>query len=351
MTQPHLWSATLPFREELLARDPRSTVTTPSRWGVVGTGGVAQLFCEDLAILPGARLVAVSGRDPERTHRFAASHRFERVHPDYRELVHDRAVDIVYVATPHASHAEIVAAALHAGKHVICEKPFTINSRQAQPLFSLARTRGRLLMEAAWSRYLPATQLVFQALLRGDIGQPRWIQADLGFACPPDSSRFWDPVQGGGALIEIGIYTLGWPLLIFGEPTQVHATTEFATTGVDRRTTVELQYPHGSAQVVCSLDAEGPGSLIIAGTDGRIHIPADQNNPSTILVTSHGNTGSLTPPRLGNGYIYEICDAVKAIEQGATQSSIMPWSATRQLLRLFDTVRKQVGIHYPADEW
>jgi predicted dehydrogenase len=344
------WNPALPFREELLARDPRSGVTGTSRWGVVGTGGVAHLFCEDLALLPGARLVAVAGRDPERARRFASGHRFERVHSSYRELVVDDAVDIVYVATPHGSHAEIVAAALRAGKHVVCEKPFTINSRQARPLFDLARAHGRFLMEAAWSRYLPATQLVLQALLRGDIGEPRWIQADLGFACPPELSRFWDPAEGGGALIEIGIYTLGWPLLVFGEPTRVHATSELTATGVDRRTTVQLQYPTGSAQAVCSLDADGPGSLIIAGTAGRIQIPTDQNNPATVLVTSGGKTRSLNPPRIGNGYLYEICDAVRLIEEGALQSGIMPWSATLQLLQLFDAIREQVGIRYPADE-
>ena len=197
--------------------DPRTATGARLRWGVIATGGIAASVTRDLELLPDAELYAVSSRTQAAADAFAADFGFARAYGDlngqtgYERLLANDDVDVVYVATPHAHHHEIALAALNAGKHVLCEKALTVNAREASELVSLARAKGLFLMEAMWSRFLPSMQRAFEIADSGEIGEVKWVGADLGFPAPySPTSRLWAPKDGGGALLDITVYPLLW---------------------------------------------------------------------------------------------------------------------------------------------
>ncbi len=206
-------------------QDPRSATGKPLRWGVIATGGIARSVSQDLALLADAELRAVSSRGRDTAESFAGAYGFERAYWDddgvsgYQRLLADDAVDVVYVATPHAQHHQMVLAALNAGKHVLCEKAFTINAREASELAALARERKLFLMEAVWSRFLPGMQRAFEIAASGELGDVHWVTADLGFPAPySPTSRLWARQDGGGALLDISVYPLLWAAGDIGVP-------------------------------------------------------------------------------------------------------------------------------------
>ena len=204
-------------------QDPRSATGRTLRWGVVATGGIAQSVVQDLVHLADAELYAVSSRTQATADAFAAKYGFAKAYGDdasgtgYQRLLADSAVDVVYVATPHAQHYEVALAALNAGKHVLCEKALTINAREAAELVALARSRKLFLMEAMWSRFLPSMQRAFDIAASGELGAVQWVTADLGFpAVYSPTARIWALKDGGGALLDLTVYPLLWALGTLG---------------------------------------------------------------------------------------------------------------------------------------
>jgi len=191
-------------------QDPRTATGARLRWGIIATGGIAAAVTRDLELLADAELYAVSSRTQAAADAFAADYGFVHAYGDqdgasgYARLLANDAVDVVYVATPHAHHHKIALAALNAGKHVLCEKALTINAREAAELIAAARTNGVFLMEAVWSRFLPSMQRAFEIAASGEIGEVKWVGADLGFPAPySPGSRLWAPKDGGGARVQV----------------------------------------------------------------------------------------------------------------------------------------------------
>ena len=206
--------------------------------------------------------------------------------PAIERLLANDAVDVVYVATPHAHHHEIALAALNAGKHVLCEKALTVNAREASELVSLARAKGLFLMEAMWSRFLPGMQRAFEIAASGEIGEVKWVGADLGFPAPySPTSRLWAPKDGGGALLDLTVYPLLWALGTLGFPQTVSATGWLNDDGVDAQNALTLGYHHGAqAQLTSSLLAHGPRTATVAGSHGFLQSIGSINNPKELLV-------------------------------------------------------------------
>ncbi|TXC66725.1 Gfo/Idh/MocA family oxidoreductase [Piscinibacter aquaticus] len=224
----------------------------PLRWAVVGPGAIAQRFAQALASIPGQRLAAVFGRDVARAQafaaRWAAGGEPARALASLDELV-AREVDAVYVATPHPAHGQAVRAALEAGLHVLCEKPLVTSPDEAAELCALARRRGRLLMEAFWSRLLPVMPVVRGWIADGRIGRVQHLQASFCFALPFDAkARHFDPALGGGVLLDIGVYPLGLARDLLavqderGEPT-LQVTGRIGASGVEARAAMTLAGP------------------------------------------------------------------------------------------------------------
>ncbi|MEL7223091.1 MAG: Gfo/Idh/MocA family oxidoreductase, partial [Bacteroidota bacterium] len=176
-------------------------------WGIIGPGKIAHQFAKDLAVVPGARLSAVLSRNMERATAFAANYQAPHAYDQLGDFLACAELDVVYIATPHNSHAEYTMACLNANKPVLCEKPWAMNLTEAHEMVALARAKKVFLMEAIWTRFLPDTKKILSLIEEGVIGEIQSIKADFGFRYEgPDSSRLLNPALGGGALLDIGIY-------------------------------------------------------------------------------------------------------------------------------------------------
>lgn len=329
------------------------------RWGVVATGRIAHRVTRDLACLEDAELYAVSSRSRGSAQAFAAGHGFAVAYYDgpsgsgYQQLFADPRVDVVYVATPHAQHFEVVRAALDAGKHVLCEKPFTINAGEARELVGMAEASGLFLMEAVWTRFLPATRRALELIRGGEIGTVRWVQADLGFPAAYDpKDRLWDPAAGGGALMDLAVYPLTWAIAALGFPAGLAASGHLNQDGVDVQNTIALQYAEGAAaQLTSSLQAAGPGTATISGTAGWIRTGSPLYNPRSLETC--GLDGHIRVEEFHEeteGFIHELRETARCIRAGLQESPLMPWKETVQVMQLLDQARAQLGLHYPNDQ-
>ncbi len=338
-----------------------SATGKPLRWGVVATGNIAATVTADLALLEDAVLQAVSSRSRVKAEGFAARFGFVKHYYDdggapgssgYRQLVEDPDVDVVYVATPHAQHHAVAKAALEAGKHVLCEKALTINARQAGGLITLARNRGLFLMEAVWARFVPGMQRAFEIAGSGEIGEVQWVQADLGFVAPPDpAARIWDLAAGGGALLDLSVYPLLWAWGTLGAPQSVTASGNLTDWGVDSQNAITLEYSSGAqAQLISSLTAFGPRSAVVAGSEGFLRTSGSINNPASLDIQVGSRAARVESFEFpGRGYTYQLREVTRCIQAGLTESPTMPLNDSLAIMALFDGVRGQLGITYPAD--
>jgi len=347
-------------RPELLDADPRAGTGRPVRWGVVATGSIAATVTADLALLPDAVLQAVSSRQADRAAAFAERFGFGTSYSDtaersgYQALFADPDVEVVYVATPHAQHAEVVRAALTAGKSVLCEKPVTINAREAQELVDLARERGLFLMEAVWTRFLPAMQRALAIAASGEIGTVHWISAEVSFPAPLDpTARIWARADGGGALLDLAVYPLLWAWGTLGLPDSVTAAGALNAEGVDTQNALTLTYASGAqAQLTTSLLARSPHTALIAGSNGWIRAQGTDAvyRPTRLDVqVGEGEVRTEEFELIGSGYVHELREVTRCLQQGLTESPVMPLEHTLASMRFLDGARAQLGVSYPND--
>ncbi|MFB8368878.1 Gfo/Idh/MocA family protein [Pseudarthrobacter sp. NPDC055928] len=330
----------------------------PLNWGVVATGRIAHRVTRDLALLENTVLHAVSSRSPAAAKEFAGQYGFAASYHDgpvgkgYDLLFGDPLVDVVYIATPHAQHFEVAKAALEAGKHVLCEKPLTVNAREARDLAQLAGERKLFLMEAVWTRFLPATLRALEVVRGREIGAVRWVQADLGFAATYDpNSRLFDPAAGGGALLDLTVYPLTWAVSVLGFPTKVTAAGLLNHDGIDLQNTVTLEYPDGAtAQLVSSLQSSSPGTVTISGTQGWLRTGSPLYRPRRVEYQGADGVVHVEEfPEEAEGFIHELREAARCIRAGLLESPLMPWDESVRIMGLLDSVRDQLGVHYAND--
>lgn len=340
---------------------PSPTVATgePLKWGVVATGGIATKVTQDIALLDDAVLHAVSSRSADSAAAFAerfgfaASYGNDGDDAGYQRLIDDPEVDVVYITTPHGQHYDVARAALTGGKHVLCEKPFTINAAEAEELAGLAADRGLFLMEAVWTRFLPTVNRAWDIIHSGELGEIRWVQGDLGFPAPDDpSSRLWDPAAGGGALLDLTVYPLTWALGSLGFPDSVSAVGSLNSDGVDLQNAVTLGYGSGAyAQLSSSFIASCPGQATVCGSKGWLKTGGGPLHNPTELTIRIGQDDPRVErfEQVGAGYTYELREVTRCIQAGLTESPTMPIADTVRTMRLLDGVRAQIGLRYAND--
>lgn len=324
----------------------------PIRWGILGTGKIAHLFAEDLALLPDAALAAVGSRAEDTADAFGDTFDVPRRHPSYEALVSDDAVDVVYVATPHVFHAEHTRLALKTGTAVLCEKPFAINADEAAAVIERARTANLFLMEAIWTRFLPIMDDAKRLLDDGAVGPPEWLMADIGAHFPFDPEhRIYDPDLGGGALLDLGIYpvmlAIGW----FGVPDTIVTTAVMGRTGVDEQDAITFQYDDGrQAVLAATVRTDGARLATIGGPDGQIQIHRPWWKGYRLTLThADGSTDTMARPYEGNGYQFEAAHVMHCLREGRTESPVMPLDETLRIMRTLDRIREQWGLHYPSE--
>jgi predicted dehydrogenase len=331
-------------------------------WGILATGGIAQTFARDLALVPGARLAAVGSRSEVKARAFAERYGAAAAHGSYEELVADPGVDVVYVATPHALHLDHARLAFEAGKHVLCEKPLTLRLSDAEEMVRLAREHDRFLMEAMWTACHPVVRALRRRLRAGELGTPRHLHAELGYrveAAPDD--RMVDPGLGASALLDMGVYPLTFAHLMLGEAESLIATGTLSDRGIDSDVALAGRYPGGAlATMTASITSWSSRSADIATDRGRIHLD-DFHHPARATFTAYkkgpqdDTVERAAPveivgdePVLGRGYAHEIVEVGRCLRAGLRESPLVPHAQTLAIMRQMDDVLAQLGVRFPV---
>jgi predicted dehydrogenase len=322
------------------------------RWGILGTGFIADLQVRDL-LDNGFAVKAVGSRSAETSRAFAAQFGIPTAHGSYEDLAADPDVDVVYVATPHVFHHENTLLALNAGKHVLVEKPFTINARQAQEIVDVAARKGLVALEAMWTRFLPHMARLRDIVTDGTLGEIRKVVASHNQDLPKDPAhRLNDPALGGGALLDLGIYPIAFAFDVLGAPQRILASAAMTATGVDRQTAALFEYADGQQAIVdCSLDTAGNNRAAVIGTGGWVEIDSVWYNPTpfTRYDVSGNIVESFDEPVQGRGMQYQAAELERLVSDGLTAGSVLPPGESVAIMAAMDEIRRQIGLIYDAD--
>lgn len=322
------------------------------RWGILGTGGIARAFAMGLEAAPNAVLAAVGSRTLDGAQTFARQFGIPVAYGSYAELAQAPDVDIIYIGTPHPMHAENAILALRGGKAVLCEKPFAMNRREAGEMVALARAKNLFLMEAMWTRFMPALAEVKRIIASGEIGEVTLVQADFGFSATTDPThRVNNRELGGGALLDLGIYPLSIACALLGKVESVQAQAVMGETGVDLTTGFTMKHEGGTMSVCsCSIRARSSSELVVSGTKGSVRMNRMFHLAETVTVSLlDGTMRTIATPYLGNGYTHEAIEAGQCLRAGQIEHPLMTHDDTLNLMGLLDTIRRQIGLRYAAD--
>jgi predicted dehydrogenase len=322
------------------------------RWGILGTGWIAHQQTTDL-LGNGFVVSAIGSRSQATADAFAAEFGIPTAHGSYEALVADPNVDAIYVSTPHPSHAAGATLALNAGKHVLLEKPFTLNAGEARAVVELAASKNLVVLEAMWSRFLPHMLRIREIIAAGTLGEVRTVLADHNQNLPKDPKhRINNPELGGGALLDLGIYPVSVAYDVFGAPSTIRATASMTTTGVDRQTAIVLGFADGQQAVLhTALDTLGPNRAAVIGTLGRIEIESVWYNPTAFTV--YDNEGAIIEqfdqPVRNRGMQYQAWELERLVAEGQVAGDILPAAESVQIMETLDEVRRQIGLVYPGE--
>ncbi len=322
------------------------------RWGFLGAGGIAETIATDFQ-LAGLKIQAVGTREIANAHRFADTFKIPNRHHGYAALVADPEVDAIYVSTPQTMHMRDALLAIEAGKHLLLEKPFTINAKQAIAIQEAAERKGVFVMEAMWTRFLPSMVAVFDVIKAGTIGVPQYVHADHSQFLPPTRApRLWDPALGGGALLDLGIYPISFAVRVLGLPAKVVARGVLTPLKLDEMTSMIFEYDNRTQAVLqTSMTVGGTITASVVGTLGRIELAGSFYEQTSFNV--YDNTRALVKRYEekvpGRGMQYQAIHMEECIAAGLSQSPIMSLSESVAIMKVMDDIRSQTGVVYPGE--
>lgn len=325
------------------------------RWGILGCGRIARKFAADLRLVADAELTAIASRNQETLELFAKDFPCRHVHNSYEGLVTNKEVDIIYVATPHSHHHEHTMLCINNNKAVLCEKAFAINSRQAIEMVKTAREKKVFLMEALWTKFLPHYKKLQELLQQNKLGDIKSVLVNFGFNTAGNpAQRLFDPLLGGGTLLDIGIYNVFITMSVLGKPDFIEATMTSAPTGVDEQIAVLFKYNNGAiAQLFSSFITNLPTQAEINGRAGCITLTSRFYEPSAIIQLSkkvpYEREIIAVAKEAGFGYQYEARHVNECLKNGLIESPVMTHADTLLQMEILDRIRMEAGIQYPAD--
>jgi len=321
-------------------------------WGIVGPGGIARAFATDLQLIDGHTVGAVCSRTLSNAQEFTKSFG-GAAYGNYEELFRDPSIDAIYVATPHPAHKDNVIAALCAGKPVLCEKPFAVNALEAQEMVAAARRNNVALMEAMWARFLPHYAQVREIIASGILGKIVTIHADHGQRLADQHiPRLIEPSLAGGALLDLGIYPVSFAHMILGNPTKITASGVLTKKGVDAQTSMIFDYADGAQAILnTTMIEQTPCRAVVAGLNGWLEIDRVFYRPTSMRVTLFDGSVTQYPHTYAGHGLREQAEVFKKlVVSGQTQSEILNWKDTVDIMQTLDTVRSQIGLRYPFEQ-
>ena len=323
----------------------------PLRWGIMGAGNIAHKMAEAIGLEAGCELVAVASKTPSKAEAFARQ--YDLAAETYQSLLERADVDIIYVATTHNFHADNALMALAHGKHLVVEKPFTVNGAQARQLQQAAKNNRCFLMEAIWTRFLPLMTRLREALRDGTIGEVKLANINFGGIAP---DYFWgrvtDPALAGGATLDMGIYPVSMLCYLLGEIPEVRAAScRFSDTGVDEVACYQLEFPSGClATVNTSFNLLMGQEALLFGDKGYIDYPDFQRGNRFTVKFREGreitSERTICAEHADNGFVYQVREAARCVREGRLESEVIPVAETVAIMEVLDSIRAQFPLRY-----
>ncbi|WP_139903453.1 Gfo/Idh/MocA family protein [Clostridium thermarum] len=321
------------------------------RWGIIAPGNISIAFAEGMKAVTNAEIVAVASRDLSRAEEFAKKFNIRKAYGSYEEIVKDDEVDAIYIATPHSFHKDMSIMCLQHGKAVLCEKPATLNSKELKEVIDTAEKHNTFYMEAMWMRFLPVIREVKKLVDEGTIGELRLVKADFSFMAPMNpESRLFSKRLAGGALLDVGVYTIAFAEHILEKyPTVITSFAEIGKTEVDEQAAAILGYEDGKMAILnFAVRTDTDKCAYVYGTEGYIKIPNFWMARKAYLIKNGAET-VIECDFTGNGYNYETEEVNSCIREGKLQSDIMTWKFSLQVMNIMDTLRNQWNMKYPTE--
>jgi predicted dehydrogenase len=323
------------------------------RWGILGAGKIATTVSADIALTNGNVVSAVAARDATRAAALASKYDGARSYGSYAELVNDPELDVVYIATTHPGHHEQALMAIEAGKSVLIEKPVCLNAADTREVFRAAEQANVFAMEAMWMRTNPLIRKAEQLVADGVIGDVRSVRAEFGLGRPFDpNNRLYELANGGGALLDLGIYPVTFAWLFLGRPDSVQTSGSIAPTGSDATVAMQWSFNAGrDAQLWCSAWTHAPSTSVVLGSHGWIQTKGLLFRPDGLLVHNEDGDVSIADPMagVGSGYGPEIAEVARCLRAGLIESPLIPHADTIAIMELLDEARAVVGVKYPGE--
>lgn len=320
-------------------------------WAILGCGKIARKFALDLKTLPNARLYAAASRSIENAQNFASELGFEKAYGSYEEMVNDPEVDVVYIASPHSHHCEHTLLCLNHQKAVLCEKAFAINSGEVRQMTDAARRNNTFLMEAFWTRFQPSFLKVLEIIRSGELGALKMIHSDFAFNAEFNpEKRLYNVRLGGGSLLDIGIYPIFMSLMAFGKPSEIRTLPGFCQTGAEESIMMSFTYPGGElASLVSSFACYSSTQTEFCFENGFVRLNRRFYTPTTLTYWKNWEEEKVISFEKGDGFGYELeaAHVMECLDAGKTESDMMPWAFSADLMEIMDWVRKDAGIVFP----
>ena len=324
------------------------------KWGIIGTGVIAKKFAATILQMQneGEELIAVSSRTLEKAETFLRENGGAFAYGSAEELLHNTDVNAIYIATPNTTHYENAMLALKHGKHVLCEKPFTVNAAQSRELYAAARENGLFIMEAFWIRFLPVLLKMREIIASGEIGEIRHVRSDYGFI-PRESHSVVkrEASLGAGAIMDIGIYNIGFAHMIMdAAPVRISSTVRKNRYGTDDFSAVLLEYEGGrSASFATAIGMDMPREAAVFGSEGEITLPDFQMAETLKVRRYDGKSYEVNIPFEINGFEYEIRDVNRCVKLGMNTSDVLREADSMKVMEVLDALRASWGIRFPGD--
>lgn len=319
--------------------------------GILGAGRIAAILAETMNKMPEVDCYGVASRDLEKAKIFAKDHGFQHAFGSYEEMLSDENVKLIYIATPHSHHYQHIKMCLDAGKHVLCEKSFTVNEKQAAQVLRLAKEKKLLLTEAIWTRYMPSRKIIDDLLAEKAVGDVKKMTANLNYPLL-EKERIVKPELAGGALLDVGIYPLNFAYMHFGDGVkEMHSAAQMTDAGVDGENGMLLLYEDGRMAVLNSgIHGKSDSQGVFYGSEGCM-IVENINNPEAIKIydTEGKLIRDIKVPEQISGYEYEILETINCIKEGKLECPSMPHSETLKMMRVMDELRASWGMKYPDE--